>query len=75
MFPKSAYGDADIPAASPAQEGLLPHLHGDWEDRFPRAEACAELDDKDPDSEEGMEARGEAIGIELGTFCGEKKVD
>ena len=75
VFPKSAYGDADIPEALPAQVGLLPHLHGDWEDRFPRAEARAQLEDKDPGGEEGMAARGKAIGIELGTSCGEKKVD
>jgi len=72
VFPKSADGEADIPEALPAQEGLLPHLHDDWEDRFPRAEACEELKDKDPEGEEGMEARGRAIGIELGTSCGEK---
>jgi len=75
VFPKSDYDGADIPEALPAQEGLLPHLHGDWEDRFPRAEACAELEDKDPDSEDGMEARGKTIGIELGTSRGERKVD
>ena len=75
VFLKSAYGDTDIPEALPAQEGLLPHLHGDWEDRFPRAEARKELGDKDPDGEGSMEARGRAIGIELGTSCGERKTD
>ena len=73
VFPKSTNEDADIPEALPAQEGLLPHLHEDWEDRFHRAEACEELEDKDLEGEEGMEIRGRAIGIERGTPCGEKK--
>ena len=75
VFPKcqSVEGEADLPEALPADEGLLPHLHKDWEDRFPRAFACEELEDKDPEEEGGLEARGKAIGVAPGTSCGEKK--
>ena len=73
VFPKAADGDAEIPEALPAIEGLLPHLHEDWRERFPQAVSCDELEDKDPTEDEGLEARGTAIGIALGTSCGEKK--
>ena len=73
VFPRSTDGEVDVPEALPAQEGLLPHLHTDWEDRFPRAEACKELEDRDPEGDEGMEARGRGIGIERGTSCGVEK--
>ena len=73
VFPKAAYEDLDVPEALPAQEGLLPHLHDDYKDRFPRAEACPEREDKDPEEGEGLETRGRAIGVGLGASCGETK--
>ena len=72
VFPRSADGDRDTPEALPACEGVLPHLHEDGEDRFPRAVACNALEDPDPEDERGLEDRGKAIGIGLGTSCGEK---
>ena len=73
VFPRSADGESDTPEALPAQEGVLPHLHSDQEDRFPRAVACDATTDRDPDGEDGLEDRGRAIGIGLGTACGEKE--
>ena len=63
----AAGGDAEIPEALPAIEGLLPHLHSDWRDRFPQAVACEELDEKDPSEEGGLEARGIQLGKRGGT--------
>jgi hypothetical protein len=63
VFPCAAdSGDAEIPEALPAIEGLLPHLHTDWRDRFPQAVACEELDDCDPGGEDGLEERGVQLG-------------
>ena len=62
MFPRSGGEYADVPEAWPAKEGLLPHLHEDSEDRFPRAVTCDELEDKDPEGDEGLELRGAALG-------------
>ena len=74
VSPESAEVDVDIPEALPAIEGLLPHLHEDWRDTFPQAVACSELEGEDPTEDEGFEARGKAVGIALGTACGEKRV-
>ena len=75
VFPKgqTVDGDADTPEALPAVEGLLPHLHEDWEDRFPKAVACEALECEDPFEDTSLEARGSHIGISLGTSFGEKK--
>jgi hypothetical protein len=73
VFPKSAEVGVDVPEALPAIEGLLPHLHEDWRERFPQAVSCDELEDKDPTEDAWLEARGKAILIALGTSCGEKK--
>ena len=75
VFPRCQVddGEADTPEALPAEKGLLPHLHEDWEDRFPRAFACDALESEDPPEDAGLEARGTAIGGALGTSCGEKK--
>ena len=62
VFPRSGGEYADVPEAWPAKEGLLPHLHEDSEDRFPRAVTCDELEDKDPEGDEGLELRGAALG-------------
>jgi hypothetical protein len=76
VFPRSSDGDRDTPEALPAVDGVLPHLHEDCEDRFPRAVACIALKDDDPVDDEDLEDRGRAIGIGLGAACGERsKVD
>ena len=62
VFPRSAEVDEELPEALPAQEGLLPHLHADWEDRFPRAVACEELEASDPKEDESLEDRGVQLG-------------
>jgi len=63
VFPCAADGgDAEIPEALPAIEGLLPHLHADWRERFPLAIACDELDDCDPDRDDRLEERGLQLG-------------
>ena len=75
VFPRSSDGDKDTPEALPAHEGVLLHLHADGEGRFPRAVACDAREDSDPEGDEGLEDRGRAIGIGLGTSCGEKAVE
>jgi hypothetical protein len=75
VFPRSTEGDRDTPEALAACEGVLPHLHEDCEDRFPRAVACPALEDGDPEDNKDLEDRGEAIGVGLGTSCGEKNKD
>jgi hypothetical protein len=71
VFPRSCE-DTETPEALPAREGVLPHLHEDGEDRFPRAVARDALEDQDPEDNGGLEERGKKIGIELGTSCGER---
>ena len=71
VFPKSTDGDGDGPEALPAIEGLLPHLHEDWRERFPVAMACQELTNKDPEEDNSLEERGVAIGTGLGRPYGD----
>jgi hypothetical protein len=71
-FPRSTE-DANTPEALPATQGVLPHLHSDWRDRFPIAVACAELEDEDPEDDTELEARGIAIGSGLGTTAGARR--
>ena len=54
--------DQDLPEAYRMDPGKLPHNHGDLEERFPRAVACAELADKDIESGDKIEAYGEELG-------------
>ena len=72
-FPKSADGNEDVPEALPAVDGLPPHLHPDWEERFPKAVACEELDAHDPEENNNLEDRGRTIGVERGPACGERE--
>ena len=65
-FPRNTEECGDIPEALPAREGLLPHLHEDWRDRFPVAVACDELENVDPEENGNLEERGIAIGTGLG---------
>ena len=73
VFPCAADGgDAKVPEALPAIEGLLPHLHTDWRERFPVASACDELDDHDPDTDNQFEERGLQLGKNGGKGEGER---
>ena len=43
-------------------DGVLPHLRTDLDQRFPKAEAGDELDDRDPETDDTLEANGMYIG-------------
>ena len=62
LYPFTVENGVKVPEAYPAIPGRLPHLHEDLEQRFPRARAAGEIDDPDPPSHDGWEARGEALG-------------
>ena len=68
VFPKAeaGRGDPETPEALSCVEGLLPHLHEDVEDRFPRAVACAELDARDPPEDGYLEEKGIVLGRKIG---------
>ena len=62
-FPSSGIaGEAHIPEAFRCMSGVLPHLHSDLEQRFPKAEAGDALDDHDPGMNDTLEKRGMHIG-------------
>jgi hypothetical protein len=71
VFPRSTEGDKDGPEALPAISGILPHLHVDWQERFPVAMACEEIENEDPEENNSLEERGVAIGTGLGRPYGE----
>ena len=62
MFPTSYCDGERVVEALPSDAGLLPHQHGDTEERFPRAKACEAFEDADPPTREGLEARGVRLG-------------
>jgi hypothetical protein len=62
MFPTTEWDGERVVEALQARPGLLPHQHGDMEERFPKARACDALPDDDPPSHDGLEARGIALG-------------
>ena len=55
-------GEVGLPEAFRCMEGVLPHLHMDIEQRFPRAEAGEALKDADPEMDNTLEAHGRRIG-------------
>ena len=61
-FPLATLDGDVLPDAFEHQDGLLPHLHDNWKDLFPRARACEEAGDEDPPGEDGLEEYGTAIG-------------
>ena len=43
-------------------DGVLPHLHSDLEQRFPKAEAGDALNDLDPEMDDTLEKHGMHVG-------------
>ena len=64
-----AKSDAEtLPEAFPTENGLLPHLHSDLEERFPRALAGPGAGDEEPEENRELEKRGEALGKDKARF-------
>ena len=61
-------GEMILPEAYHCEGGLLPHLHGDFELRFPRADAAPELSDRDPPMDDSLEHRGTQAGQDGARF-------
>jgi hypothetical protein len=59
---RAASGEEVLPEAFPTVNGLLPHLHDDLEDRFPRALAGPDAGDEEPEEDQELEKRGEELG-------------
>ena len=55
-------GEMVLPEAFHCVAGVLPHLHDDFEQRFPKAEAAEDLCDVDPIMDSSLEARGASLG-------------
>ena len=72
VFEKALNCEEALPEAFAAKAGLLPHLHTDVEDRFPRAVACDPTPDLDPPSHDGLETRGRLIGEKVVRFKGDE---
>jgi hypothetical protein len=62
QFPVSTLDGDVLPDAFMHHDGLLPHLHENFEDVFPRAKACEDAGDIDPLGEDGLEDFGTALG-------------
>ena len=69
LFPFTEVDGELIPEAYPAREGLLPHMHADMYERFPRALSAGEPDDPDPDANDFLEKRGHDIGANVVRFA------
>ena len=61
-------GEIVLPEAFNTIEGVLPHMHVDFEDRFPMATAGDGAGDSDPKEDEGLERRGESLGRSKARF-------
>ena len=61
-------GEIVLPEAFNTIEGVLPHMHIDFEDRFPMAMAGDDAGDVDPNEDERLERRGEALGKSKARF-------
>ena len=61
-FPAVEHEGEPVAEALPQRPGILPHMHEDMEERFPKAKACEALADDDPIEHGGLEARGVQIG-------------
>ena len=68
VFEKAMGVEDVLPEAFHALPGLLPHLHDDAEDRFPRAIVCEPSPDRDPPSHDGLETRGRILGEKVIRF-------
>ncbi len=62
QFPTVEFEGEQVVEALPQRPDMLPHMHDDMEERFPRAKACEALVDDDPVMDDGLEARGELLG-------------
>ena len=60
-----AAGASELPEAFGSTEGLLPHLHDDLKERYPRALACPESGDADPAENDTLETRGRLLGSQV----------
>ena len=63
-----AIGEQRLPEAYHCDEGVLPHLHNDVYDRFPKATASDELDDADPKDDTTLEELGTRLGKDRERF-------
>ncbi len=61
-FPTVEHEGEQVVEALPQRPGILPHLHDDLEERFPKAKACDALLDNDPASNDELETKGVLIG-------------
>ena len=62
QFPISTLDGDVLPDAFVHRAGLLPHLHADMDDVFPKAQAFQGPGDVDPPGEDGPEEFGAALG-------------
>jgi hypothetical protein len=61
-------GEITLPEAFHSVEGVLPHMHVDFQDRFPMAIAGDDAGDVDPREGGGLERHGEALGRNKARF-------
>jgi hypothetical protein len=61
-------GEMVLPEAFHTMSGVLPHLHDDLEERFPRAYAGPGARDEEPEEDRNLESRGEALGTNRARF-------
>ena len=74
-FPTVEYDGERVVEALPLRPNLLPHLHEDLEERFPRARACEALDEDDALSHDGLETRGVQLGKQITKSVVDTKID
>ena len=65
---RQIHGKIVLPEAFNTIEGVLPHMHIDFEDRFPMAMAGDDAGDVDPNEDERLERSGEALGKSKARF-------
>ena len=69
LFPVGeSMGELVTPEAFHSVNGVLPHLHDDLEERFPKALAGQGMEDVDPPNDDVLEQRGERIGKQGARF-------
>ena len=61
-FPIATLDGDVLPDAYVHREGLLPYLHEELEDLFPKGVACQDAGDQDPPSCDGLEKYRTALG-------------
>jgi hypothetical protein len=64
QFPVSMLDGVALPDAFVHTNGLLPHLHDNLAEIFPRARACKSQGDADPPEDRALEDFGAALGME-----------